>query len=94
MSTSFVTRQHANAVSITDQILCYYVNHSSELQVLRIQGPANFYFEKVVFAQERLLFDAPRTATLEVFTQAKAADLALQKTPCHRLQVREGSGSS
>jgi len=62
MSMSFVTRQKSDMADVTDKVLCYYVNSSSELQILRIQGPADFYFEKVAFSQERLLFDAPHGA--------------------------------
>ncbi|MGF1536596.1 MAG: DUF1830 domain-containing protein [Elainellaceae cyanobacterium] len=72
---------------IEDSILCYYVNQSSEIQILRVASGASFYFEKVVFPSERLLFDAPQAALVEIFTQKATAP---QIVPCTQLQVREG----
>ncbi len=69
-----------------DSILCYYVNQSTDIQVLRISSIANFYFEKVVFPSERLLFDAPHAASVEIFAHAGSAP---QVVPCSQLQVRE-----
>lgn len=80
-----------NTPKVTQDIaLCYYANPSADVQVLRIKASQNFYFEKVIFPQERLFFNAPRSSTLQVFNQGDSA-LSLSTIPCAQIQVRERS---
>lgn len=80
----------SNVNGIEDGILCYYVNSTAEVQVLRIANVASFYYEKVVFPMERLLFDAPRLGLVEVFTQATTP---CETVPCVQLQVQQPTGN-
>jgi hypothetical protein len=43
--------------------LCYYINATPKMQILRIRNISNWYFERVIFAQERLFFYALCSAT-------------------------------
>ena len=71
------------------QILCYYKNTTSQIQVARISNIANWYFERVVFPGEQLLFEAVPEAELEIHT-GKAVDRILaDKIICDRLQVHD-----
>ncbi len=46
--------------------LCCYINRTDKIQVGRITNIDQWYFEKVIFPQQRLLFDAPPEAELEI----------------------------
>ncbi len=50
------------------QILCGYTNHTSQIQIIRISNIPNWYFERVVFPKEMLLFEALPEAELEIHT--------------------------
>ena len=41
-----------------NSILCCYVNVTSNIQVARITNIPNWYFERVVFPGQRLMFEA------------------------------------
>ena len=43
----------------SEKILCCYVNATSKIQIARISNIANWYFERVVFPGQRLVFEAP-----------------------------------
>ncbi len=47
--------------------LCCYINRTNKIQIGRIANIDQWYFEKVIFPQQRLLFDAPPEAELEIY---------------------------
>ncbi len=51
--------------------LCYYINQTDKIQIVRIVNIDQWYFEKVIFPQQRLLFDAPPEAELEIHANEK-----------------------
>ncbi|APB34940.1 protein of unknown function, DUF1830 [Gloeomargarita lithophora Alchichica-D10] len=72
-------------VTATDCLVCCYVNATSQIQVVRITDVPNWYFERVVFPGQRLMFTTPDTAHLEVHVGMMAA---LDDTiPCRELQI-------
>jgi hypothetical protein len=73
------------------KILCCYVNATSKIQVVRISDIANWYFERVVFPGQRLVFEAPRVAQLEIHTGMMASAILSDKIPCDRLALDEPS---
>ncbi|MDJ0704320.1 MAG: DUF1830 domain-containing protein [Leptolyngbyaceae cyanobacterium MO_188.B28] len=72
----------------SNRMLCCYLNATSQIQVARIADVPNWYFERVVFPGERLLFESPLTAHLEIHTGTPSAILA-DRIACKFLQVRE-----
>ncbi|MBE9011013.1 DUF1830 domain-containing protein, partial [Pseudanabaenaceae cyanobacterium LEGE 13415] len=63
-----------------------YKNETQSIQVARIVNIANWYFERVVFPGERLMFEAPQEAHLEIYMGAVTS---LSETiPCERLRVQ------
>jgi hypothetical protein len=70
-----------------EKILCYYVNATSRIQVVKIQNPHHFYFERVVFPGQRLFFEALPTDQLEVFTGGFASTVLADTLLCQNLQV-------
>lgn len=75
----------------TAPILCHYVNATSRLQIARITNVPKWYFERVVFPGQNLIFEAPRWAKLEIHKSELSSVILLDKIHCDRLQVREGT---
>jgi hypothetical protein len=73
------------------KILCCYINATSKIQVARISNISNWYFERVVFPGQRLVFEAPRKAQLEIHTGMMASAILSDKIPCDRLMLEEPS---
>ncbi len=73
------------------KILCCYVNATSKIQVARISDIPNWYFERVVFPGQRLVFEAPREAHLEIHTGMMASAILSDNIPCDRLVIHEPS---
>ncbi|MBE9162996.1 DUF1830 domain-containing protein [Tychonema sp. LEGE 06208] len=77
----------------SDHILCYYPNTTNQIQVFRIGNIPNWYFERVVFPGERLMFKAAVEAVLEIHTCAVATAILSDKIPCYVLRFIEEVGS-
>ncbi|MEN9216213.1 MAG: DUF1830 domain-containing protein [Gloeomargarita sp. HHBFW_bins_162] len=69
----------------TDCLLCCYVNATSQIQVVRITDVPNWYFERVVFPGQRLIFTTPDYAHLEVYG-GTMGDLE-DTIPCAELEI-------
>ncbi|MEG4507776.1 DUF1830 domain-containing protein [Microcoleus sp. F8-D3] len=72
-----------------NQILCYYANVTNLVQVVRIENIPNWYFEKVIFPGQRLMFEAAAEAVLEIHTGTVASAILSDKIPCYVLRVIE-----
>ena len=70
-------------------ILCCYVNATSQIQVARITNISNWYFERVVFPGQRLLFEAMPQALLEIHSGMMASAILSDTIPCKRLCLEE-----
>jgi len=70
-------------------IVCCYVNATSRIQVVRITNIPNWYFERVVFPGQRLLFEALAEAMLEVHCGMMASAILSDTIPCVRLAIDE-----
>lgn len=68
-------------------LLCFYINRTHRIQVLRIANITNEYWEKVVFPGQRLLFETAREAKLEVYSSENFNNLLADVIPCEKLQV-------
>lgn len=74
-------------------ILCCYVNATSKIQVARISNIPNWYFERVVFPGQRLVFEAPYEAYMEIHTGMMASAILSDKIPCDRLAINDPNSS-
>jgi hypothetical protein len=74
-------------------ILCCYVNATSQIQVARITNVPNWYFERVVFPGQRLIFETLPDAYLEIHTGMMASAILSDKIPCERLSVKDNDNS-
>ncbi|EAW35690.1 DUF1830 domain-containing protein [Lyngbya sp. PCC 8106] len=79
--------------NVSSQILCCYVNATSQIQIARISNIANWYFERVVFPGQRLLFEALSEALLEIHTGSMASAILSDRIPCARLQIDQNAPS-
>lgn len=75
-------------------ILCCYVNATSQIQVARITNIANWYFERVVFPGQRLVFEALPQALLEIHSGMMASAILSDTIPCDRLVVVQDNNSA
>lgn len=76
------------------QIVCCYVNATSKIQIARITNIPNWYFERVVFPGQRLVFEAFPEALLEIHTGMMASAILSDKIPCLRLRISEGNDAT
>lgn len=70
-----------------NHFLCCYVNATSHIQVVRITNITNWYFERVVFPGQRLVFEALPSALLEVHSGMMASAILSDTIPCERLSI-------
>ncbi|NJK99741.1 MAG: DUF1830 domain-containing protein [Spirulinaceae cyanobacterium RM2_2_10] len=80
--------------SASNPVLCCYVNATSQIQVARITNIDNWYFERVVFPGQRLVFEALPDALLEIHSGMMASAILSDTIPCERLRIDGDSGSS
>ncbi|HIK31268.1 MAG TPA: DUF1830 domain-containing protein [Oscillatoriales cyanobacterium M59_W2019_021] len=62
-------------------LLCYYTNPRDRIQIVRITNISSWYFERVVFSGQRLMFEAPSEAQLEIYSSAVVTAI-----PCDRIR--------
>jgi hypothetical protein len=68
-------------------ILCCYVNATAHVEVVRITNVSHWYFERVVFPGQRLLFKAPITAKLEIHTGTSISSILTETVDCQKLRL-------
>jgi hypothetical protein len=73
----------------SDRFLCCYVNATNQIQIARITNIPNWYFERVVFPGQRLLFEALSDAHLEIHTGMMASAILSDTIACSSLSVLE-----
>ncbi|MCA1903432.1 MAG: hypothetical protein CV045_02145 [Cyanobacteria bacterium M5B4] len=71
------------------EITCLYVNATSKVQIIRITNIPNWYFERVIFPGQRLIFKAVIGSLLEVHTGTIASSILSDTIPCSELEVKE-----
>lgn len=72
-------------------LVCCYVNATSKIQIARVSNVPNWYFERVVFPGQRLVFTAPPQSLLEIHTGMMASAILSDTIPCDRLCVAQES---
>jgi Domain of unknown function (DUF1830) len=72
-----------------DSLLCSYVNATNQIQVARITNVPNWYFERVVFPGQRLVFEAISYGILEIHSGMMASAILSDRIPCKRLAIQE-----
>lgn len=75
--------------SVSQKIICCYVNATSHIQIVRITNIASWYFERVVFPGQRLVFEALPEAMLEIHCGMMASAILSDTIPCSRLRIHD-----
>lgn len=70
-----------------NQILCCYINATAQVHIIRGVELSTWYFERVVFPGQRLLFKAQQDSQIEIHTGTTASAILSDKIPCKRLHV-------
>ena len=70
-------------------VVCCYVNVTNRIQIARITNIPNWYFERVVFPGQRLVFEAVSDALLEIHCGMMASAILADTIPCDRLQIED-----
>ena len=70
-----------------DLILCKYVNETSNIHIARITNIPNWYFERVVFPEQNLVFEAKPNAILEIYSGMMLTATLKQTIPCKSLII-------
>lgn len=96
VSHIFIMAQIIDALPSDDDpaLLCCYANVTSKIQIARITNVPNWYFERVVFPGQRLMFEAVATAQLEIHTGMMASAILSDTISCEKLAVESSDDSA
>jgi hypothetical protein len=78
---------------LSEKILCWYINITSKVQVIRISNIPNWYFERTVFPGERFIFESFSQAELEIYQKDQNNTIFCQQRLCCELEVEEDKDS-
>lgn len=78
----------------SDRLLCSYINATSQIQIARITNVPNWYFERVVFPGQRLVFEAVAEGILEIHSGMMASAILSDRIPCQRLAIEDSQNTS
>ncbi len=81
---------YASVLDRVSTILCYYVNRTQHVQVVRFANVPDSTFERVVFVGQRLMFEAEAAHQLAIYTWVSDEPTLQSTIPCDSLQVQEG----
>jgi hypothetical protein len=82
---SLLTSESPNDSSLS---LCYYINHTNYIQIIRVMSGAKCHFERIVFPAERILFEASSESYVEIYSSL-VSGTRLSKVNCKSLHVNE-----
>ena len=77
-----------------DRIVCCYVNATSKIQIARITNIPNWYFERVVFPGQHLIFEALPEALLEIHSGMMASAILSDTILCDRLRMEQNNSET
>lgn len=72
-----------------DQILCYYINQTAQIQCICFSGIAKQLFERLIFPQQRILFEASPDILLEISSCSSSGETRIEQIPCWQLKVNQ-----
>lgn len=70
-------------------MLCYYINKTAGIQNIRVMREAGCLLERIIFAKERVLFEAWPDCYLEIYSQGRN-ETNLDRVDCKLYQINEG----
>ena len=76
-----------NSKCKTQSIICTYQNTTNLVQIVKIENVKNFYWEKVVFPCQIILFNTIEQANLTIYSSSNITAILTDTIPCRSLQV-------
>ncbi|MFB2936269.1 DUF1830 domain-containing protein [Aerosakkonemataceae cyanobacterium BLCC-F154] len=76
-------------VNATEEVLCFYTNTTTEIQIIRIENNSNSKLERIVFPSEKLLFVGQPKAQLEIYTGSNGKAILSDIISCANLLVEK-----
>lgn len=78
-----------------DRQLCFYANATSQIQIVLIRNINNSSSrQRVVFPNQRLMFEASTSAVLVILTTERNKAIVTEVVPCRQLRATEVSTST
>lgn len=77
----------------TPQMLCYYLNHTHKMQLVRVVDSDDYSEEKLVFPHQRILFAGIKEGRLEVYSEHKGKKVLEKILYCYQLQTMATSAT-
>lgn len=68
--------------------LCYYQNASPYLEKIEVKNISNWNFSRIIFPGQKIIFEAPPEAELEVYSQQNSEQYK-RVISCQKLLVKE-----
>lgn len=79
--------QSDRSTIVISKMLCYYANITAQIQLIRVVKNRHLNLEKIVFPQQRILFEAMSEAQLEIY-DSRSEKLKIAKIiPCRDLEI-------
>ncbi|MGD1856577.1 MAG: DUF1830 domain-containing protein [Leptolyngbyaceae cyanobacterium] len=84
---------HTLPSTVSGHVACHYKNTTSRLQILRIENVPNWYFERVIFPGQSLIFHTAPEALLEVHSYEMATAIVADRIPCSQLLCKDSAST-
>jgi hypothetical protein len=82
------TMEHEQSVVLSEPILCYYMNATKRIQVVRLSHLTEGEWEHILFPAQNFMFEAPPEAMLEVYKSPTLSIAPPEYILCRTLQVQ------
>jgi Domain of unknown function (DUF1830) len=80
--------EHEQSVVLSEPILCYYINATKRIQVVRLSHLTEGEWEHILFPAQNFMFEAPPEAMLEVYKSPTLSIAPPEYILCRTLQVQ------
>jgi hypothetical protein len=85
MTLTTALSQEAMNFECEQRILCFYINATNKIQIIRFSNSSEGDFERVVFPGQRLFFESVPEVKIEI----QISDVFSNIIPCKELRVLE-----
>jgi hypothetical protein len=73
----------------SEEILCFYINDTREIQIIRLENSPNSNLNRIAFPGERILFVGEPKAELAIYTGSNGKEKLSNIMPCASLRVEK-----
>jgi Domain of unknown function (DUF1830) len=80
--------EHDESIVFSAPILCYYMNATKRIQVVRLSHLTEGEWEHILFPAQNFMFEAPPEAMLEVYKSPTLSVVPPEHILCRTLQVQ------